>query len=159
MKQYMVRAVRCGHRDGTEKIKAKLRETTEPLTKAWEQIERARKILIKTNMTFPPDQVRYYNGVRREHVDESVMRAVLGLLRKRTNAEICVIDTTFADPDDRPGPELNFKPLLDEFGVRYIDASEPHLNLYEVDGGGFMFDRYYLHKELAEADAFISVAK
>ena len=159
MKQYMVRAVRCSHRNGAEEVKAKLSESTESLTNAWEKIEHARKILIKTNMIFPPDEIRYYKGVRREHVDDSVMRAVLELLRERTNAELCVIDTTFADPKDRPGPELNFKPLLDEFGVRYIDASEPRLDLYEVDGGGFMFNRYYLHKEIAEADAFISVAK
>lgn len=160
MSDYAVRAVRCGHQEPDSRIEERLRDVTAPLAGAWERIEKARKILVKTNMVYPPDKVRYFHGRRREHVDDSVMRVTLSLLRERTDAEICVIDTSFwPRAEGALSPEVNFQPLLEEFGARYIDGGEPRLELYDVPGGGLMFDRYLLHSEIREADAFVSVAK
>ncbi len=159
MSDYTVRAIHCDHHASDEEIQQKLREITEPLERSWNQIEKARRILIKSNMIWPPDRIQYFHGRRRELVDDSVMRAVLQLLHERTDAEICMIDSTFGNPEDRPGPSLNYQPLLDKFGVRFIDANEPPFKLYEVPGGGIMFQRYQLQAEIEEADAFISVAK
>ena len=159
MSDYVVRATRCDHQTTDEEIQRKLRDITKPLERSWQKIENARKILVKFNVIWPSDRITHFGGRRRELVDESVMEAVLKLLRERTNAEICMIDTTYAPPDERPGPELHCRPLLDRFGARFIDANEPPFKHYEVPGGGTMFRQYQLHAEISEADAFVSVAK
>ena len=144
MCKYAVRAVRCGHQEPDSLIEERLRHATDPLSDAWDRIERSRKILIKTNMVYPPKEVRYFHGRRREHVDDSVMRAVLALLRERTDAEIGVIDTSFwPRTEGQLSPEINFQPLLEEFGARYIDAGDSSLELREVPGGGLVSCHLY----------------
>ena len=69
MKPYAVRAARCDHRATDEIIYATLRQITMPLTRAWARLEAARTILIKTNMVWLPEQLRYHAGRRQEHVD------------------------------------------------------------------------------------------
>lgn len=159
MSDYTVRATRCDHMASDEEILNRLQTITEPLERSWHKIENARKILIKTNMVWPPDRIRYFAGRRQELVDDSVMLAVLQLLRERTDAELCIIDTTFSQDDGGLSPQVNFQPLLEKFGVRFIDANQPPFALIDVPGGGLMFSRYQLHAEIADADAFISVAK
>ena len=154
-----VRAAYCDHRETDARIAEVLDNITAPLEDSWKRLEKAGKVLIKTNMVYSPESIAYYEGRRRELVDDSVMRGVLSLLKERTDAELCVADTTWAPPGQRPGPELNFRNLLEEFGVRYIDASEAAVEWFDVPGGGLMFDRYQLHREIGEADAFVSVAK
>ena len=159
MSKYHVRAARCSHRADNAEIESILETITQPLSDTWQRISRARKILIKTNMIWQPDKVTYFEGRRRELVDDAVMQAALKLLKRHTDAELCVIDTTFIDPAARPGPELNFKPLLDKYGVRFIDANEPPFTTFDVPDGGHMFARYQLHSEIAEADEIVSIAK
>jgi hypothetical protein len=117
-------------------------------------------VLVKANVIWAPDRIQYFSGRRRELVDDDVLRAVLTLLRQKTDAEISLIDTTLiAKPWERPGPEVNVQPLLDELSVRFIDANEPPFETIDVPGGGTMFGRYQLHASIAEADAIVSVAK
>lgn len=159
MSEYHVRAARCSHQADASTIESKIQALTQPLKKSWERIGRAKKILVKTNMIWPSDKIAYFEGRRRELVDDAVMLAVLKLIRSRTDAELCVIDTTFHRPSAEPGSELNFAPLLDETGVRFVDANQPPLISIDVPGGGHMFGRYLLHQEIADADEMISIAK
>src|SRR5919107_1948505 len=69
---YTVRAARCDHRASDEEIYATLRRITDPLTRSWEKIERANKVVIKLNMMKLPDRLYYFEGRRRELVDEFV---------------------------------------------------------------------------------------
>jgi uncharacterized protein (DUF362 family) len=158
-KAYKVRAVLCSHQASPEEIYAKLKEVTAPLSRSWEKIARARKVGIKVNMQMPPDNIRRIGGRRQELVDDDVLRAALRLLKERTDAEIFVIDTSFAPAGQRPGPDFNMRPLLEEFGVRYVEAGDPPLAWYPVPGGGLMFREYQLSARLSEADAFVSIAK
>jgi uncharacterized protein (DUF362 family) len=87
------------------------------------------------------------------------MRAVLTLLRRRTDAELVVIDSMVPSSRGRPEPPLNFQDLLDELGIRFIDANYPPIEEIAVPSGGRMFARYQLHAEIAEADEMVSVAK
>jgi len=87
-------------------------------------------------------------------VDDSVMRAVLRFLREQTSAEIAATDTFFHRPED-----INYLPLLDEYGVEFIDSNKPPFRFYDVPGGGLMFSRYKLNSCFADADAVVSVAK
>ena len=88
-----------------------------------------------------------------------MLRASLRLLRERTDAELFALDTSTAPPGQRPGEDFNTKPILDEYGVHYVEAGNPPLERYKVPGGGLMFSEYQLSSALGEADAFVSIAK
>ena len=150
---YSVRAVHCHHRASDDEIYRHLCRIVEPLNRSIDRIRNARKIVVKTNMMRAP--VERFAGRRRELVDDSVMRAVLIFLREHSSAQIVATDTHF-----KGGVEnINYIPLLQEFGVDYIDSSTPPFKIYEVPGGGLMFSRYKLNACFADADAVVSVSK
>ena len=158
---YSVRAVHCDHRADAEGVYQALSRATAPLIKAWARLESASRIAIKFNQGWPPDEMRYFEGQYQEHVSEHVARATLRLLRERTSAElICGEISVFKkDRDPDPGPTINLLPLLNEFGVRFVDGNLPPHKVYAVPGGGQMFRQYLLPAELVEADAFVSLQK
>jgi uncharacterized protein (DUF362 family) len=155
---YSVRAVRCDHAGTDEQIYDGLCAATDPLSRSWEKLESARQVLIKANMAMPAELIFHMEGRRRELVDDAVFRAVLRRLRERTKARIVVADGMSRTPAE-PHLSLNYKHILDEFGVEWVNASHPPLQWYDVPGGGAMFDRYLLTSAIAESDAVISVAK
>ena len=122
-----------------DEIYHKLKEITAPLSRSWEKIERAKRVGIKVNMQFRTQSIRYIGGRRQELVDDDVLRASLRLLRERTDAELFALDTSTAPPGQRPGEDFNTKPILDEYGVHYVEAGDPPLERYKVPGGGLMF--------------------
>ena len=158
---YTVRAVHCDHRASDEEVYNALCRATEPLSRSWEQLARAGKIVIKPNMKWPPSKVAYFEGRRRELVDDAVLRATLRLLRAHTSAELIVIDDTSPRRagDEGVPPDLNYAPMLEEFGAEYVGASDLPLAWREVPGRGMMFSRYLLNTHLVDADAIVSVAK
>ena len=136
-----------------------LKRTTDPLERSWQKLEKARRIVLKFNMIKPPERIEYFAGRRRELVDDAVARAVLRLLRERTTAELIATDTYpygngHVTPDD-----FNYRYILDDFGVRYVDSNLPPFATYDVPGGGCMFDRYLLNAIFAESDEVVSIAK
>jgi uncharacterized protein (DUF362 family) len=152
--KYSVRAAYCPHRASDDEIYNTICRITEPLDRPLQKIKKARRILIKTNMAWPSDRISYFGDRRRELVDDAVMRAVLRFLREHTSAELAAIDTFYHSQDD-----INYMPLLQEFGVQFINANEPPFRIYHVPGGGLMFSRYKLSSCFADADAVVSVAK
>jgi uncharacterized protein (DUF362 family) len=156
---YTVRAARCDHRASYEEIYETLKRITAPLTRSWERIEKAKKIAMKFNMMMPKDNIVLFEGRRQELVDDAVCRAVLRLLRDHTNAEIVVTDTYPYAPDRLAPPDFNFAHHLREFDVQFADSNRPPWAVYQVPGGGNMFDRYLLSGCFADADEVISVAK
>ena len=158
-RQYTVRASHCDHRASEEEIYEVLKRTTDPLERSWKKLEKARRVVLKFNMIKPPERIEYFAGRRRELVDDAVARAVLRLLRERTTAELIATDTYpygngHVTPDD-----FNYRYILDDFGVRYVDSNLPPFATYDVPGGGCMFDRYLLNAIFAEADEVVSIAK
>ena len=158
-RQYTVRASHCDHRASEEEIYEVLKRTTDPLERSWKKLEKARRIVLKFNMIKPPERIEYFAGRRRELVDDAVARAVLRLLRERTTAELVATDTYpygngHVTPDD-----FNYRYILDDFDVRYVDSNLPPFATYDVPGGGCMFDRYLLNAIFAEADEVVSIAK
>ena len=133
---------------------------TDPLSRSWEKLEKAQRIVVKFNMAKPPDRVdRFAGRAKCELVDEAVARAVLRRLRERTSAKITAIDSrVYTWMSGSYQDEFNYRELLNEFGVELVDASNP-VTTYEVPGGGLMFQRYQLSTCFAEADAVVSVAK
>ena len=157
--QYSVRAAHCDHHASDEEIYETLKRITDPLTRSWERLEKAKKIVLKFNMMKEKDALYYFEGRRRELVDDSVCRAVLRLLRERTNAEMVATDTNVYTPDKLMPADFNYRYLLDEFGVAYDDSNAAPYANYRVPGGGNMFDEYTLSAVFQDADEVVSVAK
>ena len=158
-KAYKVRASHCDHRASEEEIYQVLKRTTAPLTRSWEKIEKAHKIVLKFNMIKYRERIEYFAGRRRELVDDSVCRALLRLLKERTSAKLVATDTFVYGNGYRTPEDFNYRHLLDYYGVEYVDSNLPPYAMYEVPGGGSMFDRYLLNACFADADEVISVAK
>ena len=104
-------------------------------------------------------EVHYFEGRRRELVDDAVGRAVLRLLRERTAADLIATDTGGYDAAGKRWSHLNYLPLLEEFGVEFDESNLAPFAEYEVPGGGCMFDRYTLSGCFQDADEVVSVAK
>ncbi len=157
-KEFTVRASHCDHRATEEEIYQVLKRTTDPLHRSWKKLENARKIVLKFNMTKKREAIAYFAGRRRELVDDAVARAVLRLLRERTSAELIATDTFpygngFVTPED-----FNYRHILEDYGVRYVDSNLPPFAEYQVPGGGSMFDKYVLSAVFEDAEV-VSIAK
>ena len=156
-KNYSVRAAYCHHRSSDEAIYDTISRIIDSLERSLDKIKKAKKIVIKANMAWPPDLIHYFEGRRREHVDDSVLRAVLKYLRAHSNSEIVATDI---DADNIPQTKgINYIPILNEFGVEFVNSNEPPFRIYDVPGGGLMFSRYKLSECFADADAVVSIAK
>ncbi len=133
-----------------------------PLKAAWARLKQARRIGIKFNQAWPPNELVYHEGHLQQLVSEQVARATLRLLREETSAElfcaeISVFHRAFAGAD--PSPTMPLLPLLREFGVEFVDGDQPPHQVYAVPGGGQMFRQYLLPQRVVDADGFISVQK
>jgi uncharacterized protein (DUF362 family) len=138
-----------------------LKRATDPLSDAWKKLRRARRIGLKFNQDKPPAARVTFEGQLQQLVSAKVARAVLRLLRERTDAELVCADVSFyatyrgADPMETAA----VLPILREFGVEYIDGTKPPYRVYQVPGGGQMFKQYLLLEGSMEVDEFVSVAK
>ena len=90
-KQYTVRAAHCDYRASEEEIYQTLRRITDPLARSCEKIERANTVAIKLNMMKLQERIVYFEGRRRELVDDAVARATFRLLRSTLQVyrELC----------------------------------------------------------------------
>ncbi|MBT6149591.1 MAG: DUF362 domain-containing protein, partial [Gemmatimonadetes bacterium] len=160
-RDYTVRASHCHHQASEDEILDTLRRTTAPLTRSWERLEKARRVVLKFNMIKPRELLFYFAGRRRELVDDAFCRATLRLLRERIDAELIATDTYPYGNGNVTPDDFNYRHLLEEFDVRYVDSCLPPFRTFDVPGpnGGCMFDRYVLNEVFAEADEVVSVAK
>ena len=141
---YRVRAAHCDHRASEEQIYQTLRRITDPLTRSWEKIEKAERVVLKFNMMKLPDRIFHFHGRRRELVDDATARAVLRLLREHTSAELVTTDTNSYTREHLMGEDFNYAHILKAFGVKFVDSNLPPFKTYDVPGGGSIFDRYTL---------------
>ncbi|MBI2941589.1 MAG: DUF362 domain-containing protein [Chloroflexi bacterium] len=156
-KAFAVRAVHCDHRATDDEIYERICAATDPLHRSWAKIEQARQVVIKVNMAMPLERIRRVDGRRQELVDDAVCRAVLRRLRERTTARLVATDTLAWTPE-APERDFSYRHILGEFGVDWVDANRPPMELYDVPGGGHIFRRYKLTSCLAESDAMVSLA-
>jgi len=158
---FQVRAVHCDHRADDDEVYAALERATAPLGRAWARLRAAKRIGIKFNQAWAPEQVAYFEGQRQQLVSDKVARATLRLLREKTDAELfCTEISVFKhDRNPDPGPTILLMPLLREFDVEFVDGNLPPHKVYPVPGGGQMFRQYTLPQRAVEADAFVSVQK
>ena len=158
---YKVRAVHCDYRADDEEVYQALKRATDPLTETWERLRRAKRIGIKFNQDKPVDRWVFFEGQLQQLVSTKVARAVLRLLRERTDAEIIHTDVSFYAMYEGTDPQVTgtVLPVLREFGVRHVDGTKPPYKMVSVPGGGQMFRQYLLPESAVDVDEFISVAK
>ncbi len=158
---YKVRAVHCDYRASDDEVYEALKRATDPLTESWERLRRAKRIGIKFNQDKEPKNRVYFEGQLQQLVTKKVGRAVLRLLRERTDAELIAADVSFYTMYNGATVEetTTFADLFQEFGVTYVDGTRPPYKVVEVPGGGQMFRQYLLPEGAVEVDEFISVAK
>lgn len=154
-KEFKVNAIRCDHHSSQTEIDVALNNVTASLDRSWEQLEKAKKIVIKFNAVWIPEQISVFEDTYRELVDPRVMLGVFRLLKERTTARLSVLDTTLTGDES----DVYFKPMLKEMDVEFINGSTSPVQWYEIKDGGLMFNRYLLSSHFADADAVVSVAK
>lgn len=158
---YVVRAVHCDYRATDDEVYEALRRATDPLTESWDRLRRAKRIGIKFNQDKPIERQVRFEGMLQQLVSGKVVRAVLRLLRERTDAELIVSDVSFYGMYEGTNPmeTATALPILREFGVEYVDGAKPPYEVCQVPGDGQMFRQYVLPASSVDVDEFISVAK
>ena len=158
---YIVRAVACDYRAPDEEVYAALKRAVDPLTDVWERLRKAKRIGLKINQDKPRDRWVFYDGQLQQLVSSKVLRAVLRLLRERTDAELVCTDVSYYAMYEKTDPHHTGTaiPLLREYGVTFVDATQPPYRVVETPGGGQMFGRYLMPASVLDVDEFISVAK
>jgi len=160
-RSYTVRAVHCDHRADDEEVYSALVRATQPLDRAWKRLRRARRIGIKFNHHWGEHHVVMHAGHRQQLVSDQVGRAVLRLLRERTQADIFVVDVGVERnlPEDPPESLVQLREVMAEYDVPFVDGRTDPVEWVGVPGGGQMFRRYPVPRSTTEADAMISVQK
>ena len=158
---YSVRAVHCDYRASDEAVYEALKRATDPLTESWDRLRRAKRIGIKINQDKPVERQVRFEGMLQQLVSDKVVRAVLRLLRERTDAELICTDVSYYGMYEGTNPleTATALPILREFDVKYVDATKPPYKVCQVPGDGQMFRQYVLPTSSVEVDEFISVAK
>lgn len=158
---YHVRAVQCDYRSSDDEVYQALKRATDPLTSAWERLKRAQRIGIKFNQEGMPGKVVVYQGHRAQLVSDPVARAVLRLLRERTQANLFVVDVSpsQAQPGKSSEAVSTLLPVLKEYDVPFVDGNREAVQWVAVPGGGQMFEKYPVVQAAVDADEMISVQK
>ncbi len=158
---YTVRAVQCDYRSSDEEVYQALKRATDPLSRAWERLAKARRIAIKFNQDWVRERMVFFEGQRQQLVSDSVARATLRLLKERTTAELVAVDIGVEGLQAHvaDGSSTQLLPVFREFNVPFIEGSQTPAVWTDVPGGGFMFDRYPLPQSVVDADEVVSVQK
>lgn len=117
-----------------------------------------RKIVLKPNIGI--DRVRLTRGRQTELTEPAVVEGVIRALRQVTDAEIIIGDAPTDDTASALYNKLGYPELVARFdNVRMVDFGTGPFVEVDIPGTPTQFRRYWLHHELAEADACVSVAK
>jgi hypothetical protein len=160
-RQYSVRAVHCDYRSSDQEVYQALKRATDPLTRTWERLGRARRIAIKFNQDWPQEKLVMHQGHRQQLVSDQVARATLRLLRERTRAELYAVDISMEAIYNNvtDGSSTSLRSVFREFDLPFIECAKAPVVWTSVPGGGQLFDRYPLPEPVLEADALVSVQK
>jgi uncharacterized protein (DUF362 family) len=117
-----------------------------------------RKIVIKPNIGI--DRVRLTAGRQTELTEPAVVEGVIRSLRAVTDAEIIIGDAPTDNSAETLYEKLGYTGMVARYpNVRMVDFGAGPFVEVDVPGEPTQFRRYWLHHELAECDASVSVAK
>jgi uncharacterized protein (DUF362 family) len=158
-----VSVVSCPSTLSDEAIVARTVEAIRRLPGYDQPLRRARKIAVKINAGI--SRFVLTDGRQTELTDPAVVEGVIRVIRDVTDAEIVVGDAptaprTDSDPVHPIYQRLGYPDRLNVYPrVRLLDFGDGDMVEAEMSHDDPIFSRYWLHRELLEADAFVSVAK
>lgn len=168
MSKPVVALTRCGFDRSDAEVAEAVQETIRLAGGVPEKVARAKKIFIKPNYVGAnskpsDDAIRRYRGRFTSCAEPAVTRAVVAMVREANPSA----DIVFAEGIDARAPRTAYDVframdalrLVDEFGVRLINANEGEIVPVPVPGGGLIHRAVLLNHELTNVDAVVSVAK
>ncbi|HLZ10454.1 MAG TPA: DUF362 domain-containing protein, partial [Chloroflexota bacterium] len=109
------------------------------------------------------DEIRRHCGRFVSCSEPAVTRAVVALVREANPTADIVFAEGIDFPPHRTAQDvfraMDAVRLVEEFGVRLVNANEGEICPVPVPGGGLIHRAVYLHREVADVDAVVSVAK
>jgi uncharacterized protein (DUF362 family) len=153
-----VSIVQCASTAEDTEVVRKTEEAIQQLGDYGRSLRSARKIAVKINAGIP--RVILTDGKQTELTEPAVVEGVVRAIRAVTDAEIVLGDAPTAGDGAALYPQLGYPERLKPYkNVHLIDFGHGELAEVEVPHVDPMFRRYTLHRELAEADTFVSVSK
>ena len=158
MSNARVSLLRCPSSATEAEITARTEEAVAMVGGLRERFAGKRKIVLKPNIGI--DRVRLTNGRQTELTEPAVTEGVVRALRAVTDAEIIIGDAPTDDTAESLYAKLGYPEMAQRYpNVRMVDFGKGEFVEVDVPGEPLQFSRYWLHHELAEADACVSVAK
>lgn len=158
MSKSRVALLRCPAASPEAEITKRTEEAIERVGGLRERFAGKRKIVLKPNIGI--DRVRLTGGRQTELTEPAVVEGTLRALRAVTDAEIIIGDAPTDDSAEALYARLGYPEMVSRYpNVRMVDFGKGPFVEVEVPGAPCQFSRYWLHHELAEADACVSVAK
>ncbi len=168
MSRPIVALTRCRFDRTDAEVFASVRDTVALAGGIPEKVARARKILIKPNYVGAnskptDDEIRRHDGRFVSCAEPTVTRAVVAMVREANpHAEIIVaegVDYPVGRTAEDVFRVMDALRLVEEFGVRLVNANEGEIVQATVPGGGLIHRSVYLNRDVAGVDAVVSVAK
>src|SRR4051794_30288408 len=153
-----VSLLRCPAAASEAEITARTEEAIAQVGGLRERFAGKKKIALKPNIGI--DRVRLTSGRQTELTEPAVTEGVIRALRQVTDAEIVIGDAPTDDTATLLYAKLGYPEMCARYpGVRMVDFGAGPFVEVQVPGEPLQFSRYWLHHELAEADACVSIAK
>ena len=168
MSQPRVGIQRCAVDSTPEQVEDIVKRTVGLAGGVPSKVREARKIVVKPNYVGiyvrPADALaRRYRDRAIGCVDDMVVRAALSMLREANpSAEIILAEGLDAKPgqtSEQLFSQMRCDDFPARFGVKLMDANLGDFVEVPVPGGGLLNKSIYLRRELADADAVVSLAK
>jgi len=164
----VVALTRCAFDRSDREVEEAVRSTVVLAGGVPDKVASARKILIKPNYvganSKPTDaDIRRHGGRFVSCAEPSVTRAVVALVREANPTADIVFAEGIDAPPGRTATDvfraMDALRLVDEFGVRLVNANQGDIRPVPVPRGGLIHRAVYLHRDVSDVDAVVSVAK
>jgi uncharacterized protein (DUF362 family) len=157
-KRHRVSVVKCASTALDEEVVRRTMDAIEMIGDYGAGLRGARKLAIKINAGI--NRVVLTDGKQTELTEPAVVEGAIRSIRKVTDAEIVIGDAPTDGSSADLYSALGYTERLSKYpGVRLIDFAEDTMVKVPMAHSGGMFSSYMLPKQLAEADAFVSLAK
>jgi len=153
-----VSLVKCPSTSGDCDVVTRTIEAIEQTGNYAKQLSCARQIAIKINAGV--HRLILTDGKQTEITEPAVVEGAVQAIRRVTDAPIVIGDATTGGGSTELYAALGLPERLAKYrDVRLVDLNESSLVVVPMTHAGSMFQSYVLPRELAEADAFVSIAK
>jgi len=154
-----VSVLHCPPEASNQEIEDQLAQAIGQVLDLDQALKGKRKVYIKPNLGV--QELQSHRGRLHAVADPGVLRGVVAVVRRHYSGEIVVGEapTTTEHSFESVFAAAGHTKALKDLNVRAVDLNQPPYAEFGVPGGGLMFSRYTLSRELADVDFVVSVAK